>query len=277
MIKIKYENNWLRGFLNENKVNAVISDNRYGLCHPNVACILITHQLKVRSGYGIMADRAVQKFLYRFINRFTACWVPDFETKSGLAGILSHPQKLPSIPVKYLGPISRFEKCTATIQKKYDLLVIISGPEPQRSVFENKIFQQSASSAKEIVIVRGLPGDKSVSSNKNVTIFNHLNAGQLNKLICESELIICRSGYTSIMDMMKLKKKMILVPTPGQPEQEYLAAYLTQNHYALGISQKDFSLDKAVTLAASFTFNHIDTDTNDYKPILKEFLQTISS
>src|SRR5205085_1132122 len=171
--KIKYENAWLSTFLKENKVDAVISDNRYGLYHPDVSCIFITHQLNVISGFGPLVDRALQKFLFRFINRFTACWVPDIKINNGLAGILSHPEKMPSIPVQYLGPVSRFEKCTTPVEKKFDVLVIISGPEPQRSIFEKKIFEQSALSGKKIAIVRGLPQSNKILNNKKVAIFNH--------------------------------------------------------------------------------------------------------
>jgi uncharacterized protein (TIGR00661 family) len=277
LTKIKQENAWLKAFLKENKPTAVISDNRYGLYHPDIPCIFITHQLYVRSGFGAFMDRLVQQSLYRFINRFTACWVPDYQLNNGLAGILSHPEISPLIPVTYLGAISRFHKCDTISSKTYDVLVIISGPEPQRSIFEKKVLEQCASTNKKIAIVRGLPGDTNILNNNNSTIFNHLDATELNKLICESELIICRSGYTSIMDMVKLKKKMVVVPTPGQPEQEYLADYLSKNHLASSITQKNFTISQAFYLAAQFPYRYIDADMNEYKLVIQDFLQNISS
>jgi len=277
LTRIKSENAWLSAFIKENKVDAVISDNRYGLYHPGIYSVFITHQLQIHSGYGSLADKISKKILYRYINRFSVCWVPDFKLHPGLAGILSHPEILPTIPVHYLGAVSRFEKCIQLPAKKYDLLIIISGPEPQRTILEKIILEQSEGTSKKIALVRGLLGEQNVLKNDRITIFNHLKSHELNQLICESGIIICRSGYTSIMDMVKLKKKMIVIPTPGQPEQEYLANYLSQNHFALMISQNEFSLIKSLELAQNFTFTHPDTDMNEYKEVIKEFVEKISS
>jgi len=277
LMRIKSENAWLKAFIRENKVDGLISDNRYGLYHPQIPSVFITHQLHINSGYGSYADSIIQKFLYRFINRFTVCWVPDFKKRNSLAGLLSHPETLPDIPVQYLGAISRFNECTDSTEKKFDLLILISGPEPQRTILEKMMIEQSERSDKKIAIVRGLPGDNSILEHKKVSIFNHLNGNKLNKLICESEFVICRSGYTTIMDMVKLKKKMIVVPTPGQSEQEYLAGYLSQNHFALSIPQNAFTLDRALELAANFSFTYIDTDMNEYKAVIKEFVERINS
>ena len=277
LMRIKSENAWLKALIRENKVDGLISDNRYGLYHPQIPSVFITHQLHVHSGYGSYADSILQKFLYRFINRFTVCWVPDFKKRNSLAGLLSHPETLPDIPVQYLGAISRFNECTGSTEKKFDLLILISGPEPQRTILEKMMIEQSERSDKKIALVRGLPGDTTILEHKKISIFNHLNGNKLNKLICESELVICRSGYTTIMDMVKLKKKMIVIPTPGQSEQEYLAGYLSQNHFALSIPQNAFTLDRALELAANFSFTYIDTDMNEYKAVIKEFVQQINS
>jgi uncharacterized protein (TIGR00661 family) len=287
LTKIKRENRWLNEFTRENKIDGLISDNRYGLYHPSIPSIFITHQLHINTGYGSLADKISQKFLYTFINRFSACWVPDFEKNNSLAGILSHPRLFPRIPIRYIGPLSRFTSCEHLVEKKFDLLIIISGPEPQRSVFEKLMLKQSAAMAdKRIALVRGLPaishperseGYASEINHNYTAIFNHLDSVRLNKLVCESELIVCRSGYTTIMDMVKLKKKMIVIPTPGQPEQEYLAGYVLQNHLALAFTQREFDLEHALQEAANFTFNHIDTNMDEYKVTLKDFADKISS
>lgn len=277
LTKIKSENTWLRTFVKHNRIKAVISDNRYGLYHPGIYSVLITHQLQINSGYGSLADKISKKIIYRFIKRFSECWVPDFQINHSLAGILSHPEILPAIPVHYLGAFSRFEKCDQKPEKKFDILIIISGPEPQRTIFENIMLEQSDGLDKKIAMVRGLPGERNILKNENIKIFNHLNAHQLNQLICDSGIIICRSGYTTIMDMMKLKKKMIVIPTPGQPEQEYLATYLSQNHLAFSVSQNDFLLVRSLKLAENFTFTHLDTDMNEYKVVIKEFVAKIIS
>ena len=277
LTRIKSENAWLSAFLQENKVDAVISDNRYGLYHPEIYSVFITHQLNIHSGYGLLADKISKKILYRYINRYNECWVPDFRLNPSLAGILSHPEVLPTIPVHYLGALSRFEKCDQFPANKYDLLIIISGPEPQRTILENIMLEQSEGTGKKIALVRGLPGEQKVLINNKIKIFNHLKSHELNQLICESGIIICRSGYTSIMDMIKLKKKMIVIPTPGQPEQEYLAKYLSRNHLALMVTQNNFSLIQSLELAQHFTFTHPDTDMNEYKTVIKEFVENINS
>jgi uncharacterized protein (TIGR00661 family) len=278
LIAIKYEKRWLDSFLAQNKVDALISDNRYGFYHTRLPCIFITHQLEIHSGFGRLADKVLQKFIYKLIGRFTICWVPDHEKDKVLAGALSHPAVLPALPVQYIGPLSRFHSCDAAMEKKFHLLIIISGPEPQRSILERLILEQSAViSNKKIALVRGLPSDSSKLNSSSISVFNHLDAVRLNELICASDLVVCRSGYTTIMDMMKLKKKMIVIPTPGQPEQEYLAGYLSENGYALRFTQSEFNLQYALQKAANFTFNHIDANMDEYKVVLKDFVTRISS
>ena len=125
--------------------------------------------------------------------------------------------------------------------------------------------------------MRGLPEEQQTIKHNKIAVFNHLKSGELNKLICESELIICRSGYTTVMDMLKLKKKIVVIPTPGQPEQEYLARYLSQNNLAVTFSQNNFSLGGIFDAAANFKFTHANLNMNEFKIVLKEFVEKISS
>ena len=104
------------------------------------------------------------------------------------------------------------------------------------------MFEQLKTSEKRIAVVRGVPEELPGSTIDNATIYNHLDAGKFNRLVCSSQLVICRSGYSSIMDMIKLNKKLIVIPTPGQPEQEYLGSYLSQNQFAVCIQQHEFSV-----------------------------------
>jgi uncharacterized protein (TIGR00661 family) len=277
LTRINQENAWLRSFIKENKVDALISDNRYGFYHPKIPSVLITHQLHIHSGYGAIADKLSQFLIYRFVNRFSVCWVPDNEKTNGLAGKLSHPRSLPAVPVRYLGPVSRFDECESNSEKNYDALIILSGPEPQRTILETIMLEQSEPINKKIALVRGLPEQQPPLYHKKITTFNHLNSAELNKLICESQLIIGRSGYTTIMDMIKLKKKMAVIPTPGQPEQEYLAKHLSENHLALTYPQYKFSLPQIFDDAANFKFAHADLNMNEFKIVLKEFVEKISS
>lgn len=277
LTRINQENAWLDAFVKENSVCALISDNRYGLFHPGIHTVFITHQLSIRTGFGKLVDKISQAFLYKYINRFSECWVPDFNQNSKLAGSLSHPENAPSVPVHYIGALSRFEVCDQGTEFLYDLLILLSGPEPQRTILEKILLQQLQSARIKIALVRGLPASESVVPNANATVYNHLDAQGLNKLICQSKLVICRSGYTTVMDMVKLKKKMIVIPTPGQTEQEYLGHYLSEKHLALNISQHQFKLSKALEAADKFPFQQIAGDMNAYRIVLKDFVSRISS
>lgn len=172
-----------------------------------------------------------------------------------MAGELSHPKKKPIVPVHYVGSLSRFEIKNVSEEKGH-LLIILSGPEPQRSILENKIINEIVSYNGTATIVRGLPGEARLMPSGNIIKFyNHLVAEELNIEMMRAEYIIVRSGYSTIMDIAALQKKSILIPTPGQTEQEYLACYLLQRQTAFAMPQKEFSLSDALQKAAQFNFN----------------------
>lgn len=240
---IKQEHTWLNQIIKEHKIDIVVSDNRYGLYNINIKSIFITHQLAIETG-NAFTNWLVQKLNYRQINKFDQCWIPDEEAPFDLAGKLSHPKEMPVNLTKYIGILSRFKKETA--EKNIDLLVLISGPEPQRNAFENMMLLQMTKVSFKMVLVRGLPGasNKIINTNKKLQIFDHLSATELNKLIQSSKIIIARSGYSTIMDLIALQQKAILIPTPGQTEQEYLAIYLSTKKYFVAAQQRGFNLVK---------------------------------
>ena len=255
---IKVENTWLKKMGDEYDFDAVISDNRFGLFHPNIPCVFITHQLTIKSSVGKWMEIILQKRNYKYINRFTECWTPDEEGENNLAGELSHPKKKPIIPLRYIGLLSRFnsiEDISHTANALGHLLFILSGPEPQRSILEEKIIKDIVHYPGSATVVRGLPGKANlIPSTNTIKFYNHLVAEELLKEMTMAEYIISRSGYSTIMDVMALKKKSILIPTPGQTEQEYLAKYLQEKKIAPYISQKTFSLSSALETAGSFTY-----------------------
>ena len=240
---IKQEHIWLNKIIKEYKIDIVISDNRYGLYNINTKSIFITHQLAIETG-NAFTNWLVQNLNYRQINKFDQCWIPDEEAPFDLAGKLSHPKEMPVNLTKYIGILSRFKKETA--EKNIDLLVLISGPEPQRTAFENMMLLQMTKVSFKMVLVRGLPGasNKIINTNKNLQIFDHLSATELNKLIQSSKIIIARSGYSTIMDLIALQQTAVLIPTPGQTEQEYLAIYLSTKKYFVAAQQRGFNLVK---------------------------------
>lgn len=268
--RIYKEHQWLKKVITQHKITAVISDNRLGLFNKTITSVYITHQLNIKTGTSFTTWLA-QKVHYFFINRYSQCWVPDNSSIYNLSGTLSHPKKLPIVPVHYLGPLSRFIKTDA--EKKYDCLLLLSGPEPQRTIFENILLDELKSFSGKALLVRGLPGetDQYVCENTAVEIKNHLSAVELNQTILQSEVVICRSGYTSVMDLTKLHKKAILVATPGQTEQEYLAQYLQEQNLFLSLSQNKFSLHNALQLCNAFPFKNINLNQEKYKERIRIF------
>jgi uncharacterized protein (TIGR00661 family) len=273
---IRKENSWLKQRVKEHEFDAVISDNRYGLYHAAIPCIFITHQLTIKSPLGKWTEKILQKRNYKYINRFTECWVPDTAGENNLSGELSHPVKKPSIPVTYLGSLSRLQKME-TAEKKEQLLIILSGPEPQRSILENKIIAAVSHHNGTATVVRGLPSALSMIPSTNmIRFYNHLPAEELNQEMMQAEYVISRCGYSTVMDLVQLQKKSILIPTPGQPEQEYLARYLSQKKIAYCMPQKEFSLTIALQKARQFPYAlpYISNE-NKLEKIILEFVSSL--
>lgn len=243
------EKRWLKKAVAENRIDAVISDNRFGWCGTGVPAVFITHQLFINAPNGILRWLA-QRINYFYINKFSECWVPDLEQNGGLAGKLSHPLRLPPIPVFYLGPLSRLQKKETAQQH---ILISLSGPEPQRSIWEKKLVAQLAEIKEKVVLVRGLPGQQEpLMINNNVELYAYADTTLMNRLMNEATVVIARSGYSTVMDLVNLGKKALLVPTPGQGEQEWLAKYLMEKKMFYSIGQADNNLADAIQQAKAF-------------------------
>jgi uncharacterized protein (TIGR00661 family) len=260
---IAYEHKWLKKQVGLYNFDAVISDNRFGLYYKSIPCIFMTHQLTIKSPFGKWSERIIQRWNYSFINRFKECWVPDTKDGNNFAGLLSHPEKKPKVPLYYTGVLSRFKKLNAD-EKKGHLLILLSGPEPQRSILENKIIVELVKYNGTADVVRGLPSSNIIlPSTNHIRFWNHLQTDELNKKISEAEFVISRSGYSTVMDVVRVQKKSILIPTPGQTEQEYLAKHLMQNKIAYCLQQDNFSLQPAIENARRFDYDiSVNTDNN---------------
>lgn len=273
---IKEEQAWLQKVVVAERIDAVISDNRYGLYHPDIYSIFITHQLRIKAPLQAAED-ILQEEAYKFINRFDECWVPDAESEENLAGELSHPSNKPAIPLRYIGPLSRFQKRDATSTDNH-LLVLFSGPEPQRTLLEEHLIQELKDYTNSVVFVRGLPGDaEPLSVAENITIYNHLSVEELEQKVVGASLVISRCGYSTVMDLAALQKRSVLIPTPGQTEQEYLARYLMQKNFALCIEQKRFKLKNALALAETFPYQVNIPLESKLKETIKAFVETIKT
>ncbi len=275
---ITKERKWLEHLLSTEKFDIIISDNRPGLHSNNAYCVYITHQLRIQSGISSWLNDRLQQLHTRYMKKFNKVWVPDASSDDhNLAGKLSHPAKQ-RLAVDYLGLLSRFRTKGHT-PKTYDLMCLLSGPEPQRSLLEQQCVEELKQFQGKALLVRGLPGDTSaLSVSNNIKVEQHLNAAELQAAIEESTLVICRSGYTTLMDLMKLKQKAVLIPTPGQTEQEYLAAYMQASNYFPYLLQKDFSLKEAFHLSQQFSYTHpFDIkDFEHYREVVDELITRIS-
>ena len=245
--QIRRENEWLKECIRQHRIDLVISDNRYGLYHEDIYSVFMTHQLYIQTGSGQITNRILLKIHYRLIRKFSICWIPDQDGEFSIAGRLSHPPVPPPLPIHYIGILSRFSVFEKD-RVKNSLVILLSGPEPQRTDFEKILLKQLAGSNLKVVLVRGLPGSAHSIPILRVglEIYNHLPSERLNELLLESKWVIARSGYSTIMDLIRLKRNAILVPTPGQPEQEYLGYYMQEKKWMICISQKEFSLENSI-------------------------------
>ena len=285
LMRIKEEKKWLDQFLEQQPVDLIISDNRYGLYSKKVKSIFISHQLAIQTGMGSMADRLLQRLNYHFIEKFSACWIPDEAGENNLAGLLSHPKKFPALPLQYIGSLSRFKKgindanCsdqTLNVHTSMKLLIILSGPEPQRSIFEKILLKELKHYHEPAIFVRGLPDEIDQKTDFNqVSFYNHLSAKSLHEKVNEADIIISRSGYSTVMDMIPLGKKCVFVATPGQSEQEYLAKYLQGKNLCVAVDQDKFSLRNAIEQVKLMNAPLIPDTFDSYQSALEELIQQL--
>jgi len=223
----------------QGKWDLVISDNRYGLYHSEIPCIILTHQLGIISSMGKYIDKLFIKYTYRWFNNFKQVWVPDGASENNLSGYLSRPDILPN-NLKFIGPLSRFKK---TEMKPEHILVLLSGPEPQRSILEKKLINELPHLKGTILFVRGLPAQtKTIPNTSQTTFHNYLSSDELEMAIAKAHFVICRSGYSTIMDLVCMGKKAVLIPTPGQTEQLYLAKYHKTKGWFIEMNQNKLNL-----------------------------------
>lgn len=228
----------IKKWIKEFKLIGIISDNRLGAFSKAIPSIFITHQINVLTGNTTWLTSRLHQFI---INKFDECWVPDADKNPNLTGKMGH-LKNKSFKVKYIGPLSRFtfEKVDIT----YDLMVLLSGPEPQRSMLEEQLKKEILKFTGKIVFIKGvIEKEQNVEQIGNTTFYNFMNSTELELTLNKSEKVLCRSGYTTIMDLAKLGKKAFFIPTPGQYEQEYLAKKLKREGLVPYSKQEKFKIE----------------------------------
>lgn len=224
-VAIKAEQVFANSFVAENNIDSIISDNRYGLYAKQTKNIFITHQLSLQIPFG---KKLIDKNIKAWVEKFDCCWIPDRE-ENGFCGALIEADL--TIPKLFIGHLTRFKKAETAIKYKY--LAIVSGPEPTRTQFAKKLVDYLLAKNEPCAIV-GIKGNQ-----KQVDFFDKPTTAELEKLIHQSETIISRAGYTTIMELGALGKQCILIPTPGQYEQEYLASHVKMENFQF-VSEKTF-------------------------------------
>ena len=247
-IMLKNSPKMINAILNEKRIvkkwvkqynlSGIISDNRLGIRSKKIPSVFITHQLNVLTG---STTWITSKLHQNIISKFSECWVPDYKEKPNLTGKLGH-LKNDDLKLEYIGPLSRFE--FKELPLKYDLMVLLSGPEPQRTMLEDKLISEVLKFDGKVIFIKGVIAKDQIKSQlKNVTLYNYMNSNELEIAINESKTVLCRSGYTTIMDLAKLGKKAFFIPTPGQYEQEYLAKRLKKNGLFPFNNQDNFKIE----------------------------------
>ena len=233
---------YLHQLLAREHFDRIISDNRFGLFSKDAHCIYITHQL-----YPILPHRLsffqpiVRAIHARIYKRYDEVWVPDYEScAKNLSGRLSHGGGYDSL-VKYIGPLSRFSSiCHKEIAEdvsgstNYSEVAILSGLEPQRTIFEREILARFADTSESVLLIKGKVREPRVVFKKNnITIIPSISDEELALVLGRAQKIIVRSGYSTIMDLNALGvlHKAEFHPTPGQSEQEYLSQHMLDKQH----------------------------------------------
>ncbi len=236
---IRKERKDIQKYLSKNTdVVGVISDNRFGVRSNSIPSVYLTHQINVFSGLTTVISSVTHQ---KIIRKFDECWIPDTKDNQ-LSGLLSQTRNQ-KINRKHIGVLSRFKK--ESLPKVNDVLVILSGIESQRKSLEERILVEFKNYNGKVVLVQGkIEKEQTVKIQNGIKIYNYLLSSELEKEINQSELVICRSGYSSIMDLAVLHKNVFFIPTPNQPEQQYLATYLKEQNIAPFCKEEDFNLEQ---------------------------------
>lgn len=253
------------------RLDAVISDQRFGIRSAELPSVVITHQV---FPFTPFAQAALRKLNLHHLGRFDRCWIMDEAKAPGLAGELSHGRSLPA-NARYIGAVSRMVPPKATAKQRYDVVAVISGPEPQRTMLEHRLIEQLRELPGEHLLVLGLPkGDRNERIG-NLTVRSHMGGQELAEAMLASRLIVSRSGYTTLMDLAAIGRSALIIPTPGQAEQEYLGDLHTRTGRFVVQQQDRLDLKSALGRIAAPAANDPRTDGALLEQALKDLATLI--
>ncbi|WP_245729950.1 glycosyltransferase [Lutibacter oricola] len=248
-LSVQKERKLVAKIVQEENILGIISDNRFGVYCSHIPSVYITHQLNVLSG---ITTFFTSKTHQKIASKYNEVWVPDFNGENNFSGKLSQISSLKG-KTKFIGVLSRFQ--FEKQPQKYNFTVVLSGVEPQRSLLEQKLLNELKNTSKKVLFVRGKLSVEKIETSKNIEVVNFLTSEKLNKVLNQSEIVIARSGYSTIMDLALLKKKAVFIPTPGQNEQEYLAKRMAKKQIAPFFKQEKFTLKQLDKVANYKGFN----------------------
>ncbi len=236
----------------ERRIDLFISDSKYGAFDKKKPSVFIFHQLRyIPPDFLKFLKNKTEKFNYFFRQSFKKFVVPDFEENGGLTGVLSHSLTyFPRRKLEYIGILSDYERMD--VEEDIDYLISLSGREPNRTMLEDRIVSQIKDLKGKVVLVRGTPEEVKKINVPNVQVVNYAGKGLRDELMNRAKFVIARSGYSTIMDMVELGKKGLLIPTPGQTEQEYLGNYLSEKGYFYSVKESEIVLKRDVLKAESY-------------------------
>ena len=215
---------------------------------------MLTHQPEIKTGIGQWADRVLRRIHYKYLHRFSECRIVDVAGNNNLAGSLSHPLIMPR-NARYIGWLSQLVQPQSMPEGGKHLLILLSGPEPQRTMLADALWAQACMLKIPVVFVEGAALAARRDIPAHIKHHGQVAGAALQALLEDASIIVCRSGYSTLMDLILLRKKAILIPTPGQTEQEYLARTLAERGMFFAIPQKNFSLALALAAAGGFPFH----------------------
>lgn len=274
---IREEHKAIAAIAQQESIDLIISDNRYGVRHPKIKSVIICHQIALQAPKGFSCVNPVFLSMHlKQLQTFDALWIPDAAEDDNLSGKLSHGIDF-KIPHTYIGIQSRF----ANYQPQpsfidhidFSIVAILSGPEPQRTHLENKLMQQLSQQSEKVLLIQGKTETLQQHTTGTITTISYLNTNDLFCALQKAKTIICRSGYSTIMDLAALGKKAILIPAEGQTEQEFLAETLDAKGFAVACKQDSLPLKDALKkLELISGFSKHTVNTLALEAALKEYL-----
>lgn len=262
------ENKSLKKLVKKYRPIGVISDSRFGFYSKKVPSVYVSHQLKLMTPF---MRKLISARHHSFIAKYNECWIPDVKEKGGLTGEMGHSLK-PDVPCRYVGWLSRFQASAAELPKKYRACAILSGPEPLRTQLEEKLLHQFAGLSGEFLLIRGTAEAVACEASPNVKVLDLASSEEIREYISASEIVISRSGYSSVMDYAALGNNALLIPTPGQPEQEYLARYLLSRGYFYYAAQEFLNLEDDLEKATEFKgIKNLENSEPDWEELFQFF------